>query len=250
VTSPVAVEPAPAEACSACNGALDALGRCSKCGAVFGEAYRCPLCHAVSDVEASPTLYYRCRTCGGPRVPPAAGPSSERETALLKQARAEQLRAGAFRVGSAFALASGLLSLLVTNVVLLATSPPGFAKFAALFASAVPVLLAVLAFRSSAAHQKKLDVALQQAWLSAAGRVAARAGGQISAASLAQTLGIAETRAELLLAELSVQDFIEPSALPSPSPKVRVTELADPAELADQAASATSNAVEIGTSKR
>ncbi len=229
MTSAVAVEPALPEACSACGGALDALGRCSKCGAVFGEAYRCPLCQALSDVEENPVLYYRCRTCGGPRVPPSAGAPSERETALLKTARAEQLRAGAFRAGSGFAFASGLLSLLVTNVVLLATSPAPFAKGFALFASVVPLLLAVLAFRRAAVHKKRLEQALQQAWLLAAGRVTALAGGELSAGALAKTLRIDEARAELLLAELSVQDFVEPHALPAV--KVRVTELADPAEL-------------------
>jgi hypothetical protein len=229
VTTPVAVEPAPPEPCSACGGALDTLGRCAKCGAVFGEAYRCPLCQALSDVEESPVLYYRCRTCGGPRVPPSAGAPSDRETALLKTARAEQLRALAFRAGSGFVFASGLLSLLVTNVVLLATSPAPLAKAFALFASAVPLVLAFLAFRRSKMHQKRLEQALQQAWLLAAGRVAAEAGGAASAQSLAKTLRIDEARAELLLAELSVQDFVDPHALPAA--KVRVTELADPSEL-------------------
>ena len=248
MTTPVAVEPAPPEACSACSAALDALGRCAKCGAVFGEAYRCPLCSTVSDIEANPTLQYRCLVCGGPRIPPSAGPSPERETAFLKTARAEQLRAGAFRVGSGFAFASGLLSLFVTSVVLLATSPPAVARFAALLASAVPLVLAALAFRRAAWHAKKLDLALRQAWLSAATRVAERAGGQIDAASLAQTLRIDEARAELLLAEVSVQDFVQlgaPPLLATPS-KLRVTELADPSELT--ASTARSDA-EVGTSK-
>jgi hypothetical protein len=229
VHTPVAVEPAPPEACSACGGPLDALGRCNKCGAVFGEAYRCPLCQALSDVEAHPTLYFCCRACGGPRIPPSAGPPSERETALLKSARAAQMRAGAYRAGSVFALVSGLLSLLVTNVVLLATSPAALAKVFALFASSVPLLLSFIAFRRAAEHKKALDQALQQAWLSAAGRVAERAGGGVSAAALAEALRIAEPRAELLLAELSVQDFVQPPH--APSEKVRVTELADPSEL-------------------
>lgn len=228
MTLPVAVESAPPEACSACGGALDPLGRCAKCGAVFGEAYRCPLCQALADVEESPALYYRCRSCGGPRVPPSAGPPSAQETACLKKARSEQVRAGAYRAGSGFAFVSGLLSLLVTNVVLLATSPPPLAKVFALLASVVPLVLSLVAFRRAALHKKQLERALQQAWLAAAGRVMSASGGQLSALSLAQALRIDEPRAELLLAELSVQDFVEPHALPA---KVRVTELADPSEL-------------------
>jgi hypothetical protein len=229
VTSPAAVEPTPPEACSACGGSLDALGRCGKCGAVFGEAYRCPSCAAISDLEPSPVLYYRCRACGAARIPASAGPSPEREIALLKTARSEQLRAGAYRAGAGFALASGLLSVVVTNVVLLATSPAPFAKVFALLASAVPLLLSFVAFRRAAAHRKQLGQALQQAWLSAAGRVSARTGGVPSAADLAATLRIDEAHAELLLAELSVEDLVEPH--PLPNAKVRVTELGDPNEL-------------------
>ncbi len=234
MTTPSAVESAPPHACAACGGPLDSLGRCDKCGAVFGEAYRCPLCLALSDVEQSPTLFWRCRTCGGPRIPPSAGPSSERETTLLKSARAEQMRAGAYRAGSVFALASGLLSVFVTTVVLMATSPAPFAKVAAALACAVPLLLSFLAFRRAAGHKQKLEQALEQAWLSAAARVAQGAGAELSAASLARTLRVDEARAELLLAELSVQDFVLPRS--EAVPKVRVTELADPDELSATAA--------------
>ena len=224
----VAVDKAPPAVCSACGGALDALGRCGKCGAVFSEAYRCPLCQAQSDIEPDPTLHFRCRVCGGPRLPPSAGPGSERETALLKTARAEQMRAGAYRVGSVFLLVSGLLSLLVTNVVLLATSPAALARALALFASTLPLLLSFLAFRRTAGHKRQLAEALEQAWLSGAGRVVANAGGEVSASALAQTLRVDEPYAELLLAELSVQDLVQPQALTA---KIRVTELADPDEL-------------------
>jgi hypothetical protein len=232
VTTPHAVESALPRACSACGGSLDALGRCAQCGAVYGEAQRCPLCQAVSDVEESKLLYYRCRACGGPRIPPTAGPTSERETALLAQARSEQLRAGAYRVGSGFALASGLMSLFVTNVVLLATSPPAFARTAALLASAVPLLLALVAFRRAARHRKKLELILEQAWLSAAERVCRAAGGAPSTAALAQALRIDEPRAELLLAELSLEnaDLTASEGEPVQAAKVRLADLTEVGE--------------------
>jgi hypothetical protein len=198
----------------------------------------------LSDVEESSLLYYRCRACGGPRVPPSAGPPSATETAQLEQARREQLRAGAFRAGASFALASGLLSLLVTNVVLFATSPPPLAKVLALFASVVPLVLAFFAFRRARAHQKQLERALQQAWVSAAGQAVARAGGDVTAPSLAQMLRIDEARAELLLAELSVQDLVEPRV--QAGAKVRVPELTEPEELPR---TAEQSEVEAGTSK-
>ena len=226
MTSPDAALAARPQACSACGGPLDALGHCAQCGAVFSEAYRCPLCQALSDVEPNPTLYYRCRACGGPRIPPNGNPVSEPEVALLRSARSEQLRASAFRAGAGFALASGALSLLVTSVVLLATSPAPFAKFAALVASLIPLALSVFALRRARAHVRKLDAALQQAWLLAASRIVAQEGGQLSAVALSKILRVDEARAEFLLAEVSVQDFVQPQ-LPA---RVRITELADPEE--------------------
>ncbi|MEI9939352.1 MAG: hypothetical protein WDO69_19190 [Pseudomonadota bacterium] len=224
MTSPAALAARP-DVCSACSGPLDLLGHCAKCGAAFGEAYRCPLCRALSDVESSDTLYYRCRSCGGPRIPPSESPISEAEVALLRSARSEQLRVGAFRAGSGFALASGGISLLVTLIVFMVTSPAPFAKVAALLVSVVPFALSFFALRSSRGHARKFDTALQQAWLLAASRLVAANGGQLSAKALAQLLRVDETRAELLLAEVSVQDFM---ARPSePSARVRVTEPAD-----------------------
>ncbi|MES1177198.1 MAG: hypothetical protein ABUL62_22945 [Myxococcales bacterium] len=234
--SPDAALAAQPEACSACGAALDALGRCGKCGAVFGEAYRCPLCLALSDVETNTTLYYRCRACGGPRIPPTERPISEAEAALLRSARAEQLRAGAFKAGAGFAAASGALSLLLTSVVLLVTSPGAFAKFAALLASVVPFALSFFAWRRAQRHAEALNAALQQAWLLAASRVVAARGGAatMSSAELASALRIDEHRAELLLAELSVRDFVEqPAELPA---RMRVTELAESAEPSTSAA--------------
>ncbi len=234
MTSPDAALAARPEACSACGGTLDALGRCAKCGAVFGEAYRCPLCQALSDVESNPTLYYRCKTCGGPRIPPNGSPISEPEVTLLREARAEQLRAGAFKAGAGFAAASGALSFLVTVVVLLATAPAPVAKFAALAACLVPFVLSFFALGRSRTHARKFTAALHSAWLQAASRVVTAEGGQMTSALLAKTLRIDETRAELLLAEVSVQDFVS-SAHPELPTRVRVTELADPEDLSSEA---------------
>jgi len=229
VTSPDAALAARPEACSACSGPLDPLGRCTKCGAVFGEAYRCPLCQALSDVEPSPALYYRCRACGGPRIPPTETPVSEAEAALLLSARSEQLRAGAFKAGSGFALASGVLSLLLTSVVLWVTSPAAVAKLAALLASLVPFALSFFALQRARRHTRALDAALQQAWLLAASRLVAHSGGSMSASALSKALRVDEARAELLLAEVSVRDFVEqPAELPA---RMRVTELADSNDL-------------------
>jgi hypothetical protein len=215
---------------------------------VFGEAYRCPLCQALSDVESNTTLYYRCRACGGPRIPPTDGPISEAEANLLRTARAEQLRAAAFKAGSGFAAVSGALSLLLTNVILLVTSPGEFAKFAALLASLVPFALSFFAWRRAQHHSKALSAVLQRAWLLAASRVVTARGGveQVNATQLASGLRVDERRAELLLAELSVRDFVEqPTQL---SARVRVTEVGDSAELTVPAAGDPTARVDVSKS--
>jgi len=229
VTHPAAVEARP-DVCSVCSGPLDPLGRCAKCGVVFGDAYRCPLCQAISDVEASDTQYARCRSCGGPRIPPSESPISEAEVALLRSARSEQLKAGAFRAGAGFALASSAVSLLVTLVVFLVTTPALFAKAAAVTAGAVPLVLSFLASRRARSHARKFEAALQQAWFLAASRLVHAHDRALSSKELAQLLRIDEARAELLLAEVNVQDLLQqPSEVAA---RVRVTELSDPAELA------------------
>jgi len=210
---------------------------------VFGEAYRCPLCQAISDVEASDTQYTRCRSCGGPRIAPSDSPISEAEISLLRSARSEQLRASAFRAGSGFALASGVVSLLVTLVVFLVTSPAPVAKVAALLASVVPFVLSLLALRSTRSHARKFEAALQQAWFLAASRLVRARGAQLTSQELARLLRVDEARAELLLAEVNVQDFMQqPAELAT---HVRVTELADPVEMT-AAAEATSTPSNVG----
>ncbi len=220
------------EACSACGGSLDALGHCAKCGAVFGEAYRCPLCGALADVERDSRLYYRCRVCGGPRIPPSPIPISEAEVQRLKAARSEQFKAVAFRVGAGFALASSALSLLVTSLVLVATTPALFAQLAALIACLVPCALALFAFRQARSHSRSFHAALQQAWFLAAARLSASRSGRLTAAELAELLRVDEARAELLLAEVSVQDFVYAESGPE---RLRVPELAGPSEVSVEA---------------
>ena len=236
MTSPDAALAARPDCCSACGGAVDALGKCTKCSAAYGEAYRCPLCQTISDTESSSTVYQRCRVCGGPRIPPNESPISDAETALLRLARSEQLRAGAFKGGAGFALGSGFLALFVTSVVLLAVSPGGVAQVAALIACSVPFALSFFALQRSRVHARKLAGALQQAWLLAASRLVRARGGELSAPALASALRVDEARAEQLLAEVSVDDFVQAPAVLGA--RVRVTELAEPTELVDAAEAA------------
>ena len=95
-------EPGPGRTCRVCGTGLEPDSfRCAHCGATYGERNRCPHCGAVADVEPHKTLRYRCRVCGGPRVPLADNtiePSGV-EWPLLEEAQRARMRVAAWRVG-------------------------------------------------------------------------------------------------------------------------------------------------------
>jgi hypothetical protein len=200
------------EPCPACGGALDAMQRCTACGAAFGELDRCPHCRSISGIEAHPKLRFRCRVCGGPRIPvdDASGVRSGRELVPLEHARREQLRASAFRAGAGFLGASGFFSVIVTVLVLLAIAPGPVPKLLALLVAGLPLALAAYAWRRANRHSAELERDLDEAWLLAAADAASKEPA-LDAVRLGKRLRIEESAAELLLAELSVQD-LDPAA--------------------------------------
>jgi hypothetical protein len=206
----LSAEPGPGGTCRVCGASLGAGARCGTCGAAYGEANRCPHCRAVTDVEPHAGLGFRCRVCGGPRVP-VDDPTtlrSGREIRLLAQVRRDDVRASLFRAGGAVLFASFGLSLLVTLFVLSVASPGLFGTFAALAACSVPLILASYAWRKGGKARAAAKDALDQAWLLVASDVARSKGKELEAAELAKALRIDEARAEQLLAELSVNDFV------------------------------------------
>jgi hypothetical protein len=155
-------------------------------------------------------LGFRCRVCGGPRVPvddPAALRSG-REIRLLEQVRRDDVRASLFRAGGAVLFASFGLSLLVTLFVLAVASPGLFGTLGALAACSVPLFLATYAWRRGKKARAAASEALDKAWLLVASDVVRAKGKELEAAELAKTMRIDEARAEHLLAELSVNDFV------------------------------------------
>ena len=82
--------------CKVCSGTLSESLRCEQCGAVYGDKNRCPHCRSVADVEPAEPLRFRCRICGGPRVPVDDHEvvRTGREVPVLKQAKkAHSIRA-------------------------------------------------------------------------------------------------------------------------------------------------------------
>ena len=232
----LSAEPGPGTTCRVCGAPLSPDSNvCARCGAAWGEGNRCPHCRTVSDVEPHPRLRFRCRVCGGPRVPlddPGVRRSG-REIRLLEQARRAFLRSSLFRAGGAVLLGSFGLSLLVTLFVLSVAAPGLIGSLGALFACAVPLALGVYALRKAASTQHESELALDQAWLLVASDLLRERGSELKADELARALRIDEVRAELLLAELSVNDFVHArvESEPDASDRVRIAFEAEPEAL-------------------
>jgi hypothetical protein len=244
-------QPGPGGSCRVCGATLEGSLRCRQCGAAYGEVNRCPHCRSVADLEPHGTLRFRCRVCGGPRVPLEAPDAvrTGREQPLLAVAQSARMRAAAFKVGSASAGGFGLLSLLIALVVLGLASPGFLATLATLVVVAVPLVVSLLAWRRAKRHEQELDRALDDAWALVASDLIRQRGAELTASELAAAMRLSEQQAELLLARLSVQDFVRArvtddgdiaySTRDLPLPRARIIAGAEEAELAEHEQSRT-----------
>lgn len=207
----LASEPLPGGQCRVCGTPLpDGSLHCTHCGATFGESNRCPHCRSVTEVEPAGVLRFRCRVCGGPRVP-VDDPEvvrSGREIKLLSSAQQARRRGAAWRVGAGLVAGFAALSFAVSLVVWLIASPGVLGTLGLLVMLSVPVVLALMARRRAGAEGRALEHALDQAWALVAADVLASRSGELNAAELARILRVDEARAELLLGQLNVNDFI------------------------------------------
>jgi len=208
--SALAPEPGPGGTCRVCSGRLDSALRCATCGAAYGEGNRCPHCGSVADIEESSSLRYRCRVCGGPRVPidDAAVVRSGRERGALRRAKQEHARAAAWRVGAAVVGAFGLLSFVVMLLVLAFATPGALGAGIGIAVAVTPLVLALYGFRRGARAAASRDRELDAAWALAASDVMRERGREIDARELGRLMRLSEEHAEQLLARLSVEDFV------------------------------------------
>ncbi len=247
----IAGDPGPGGSCRVCSSKLDESLRCRQCGAAYGEGNRCPHCRAVADVEEHAKLRFRCRVCGGPRVP-LDDPEvvrTGRERPLLAQAERARMRAAAWKVGAGSVGAFGAFSLLIALIVLGIASPGLIATLATLLVVSVPFVFAVLAWRRATRQSADIDRSLDDAWTLVASDLMRQRGSEATAADLARAMRVSEAQAELILARLSVQDFVRArvtdegdiaySTRDLPLPRARVGDGGDEQPLADEHAPAT-----------
>ena len=171
---------------------------------------RCPHCGNVTGLELSPELRYRCRICGGPRVP-TQGEHPERtlrEREHLVKARRAQRAAWLFR---ALWIVSGVIggfTFLSTLFMLLLFSGLGTGWASLLLFGAVPLLLAFWARRRTRSARATTKDELELAWTSVAHELLKASEGELTSAELAKLMLTDERHADLLLARLNVDDQV------------------------------------------
>ncbi|MCA9592397.1 MAG: hypothetical protein KC776_03775 [Myxococcales bacterium] len=228
-------EEARAGKCRVCSGPVDErTGRCQDCGAVHGKTYRCPHCRTVADVEPDRVLGERCKVCGGPRIQldDVTIPRTGRELPALTEARRLRARAIAWRMGSAVLGGFGALALLVALGVLAVVSAGALGTIATLLMAVAPIALAAVGLARARSSDKNAVSEMDRARRFVAADVAA-AVEPLNAKKLAALMKVDEARAELLLAELSVEDLVRVRVQEDDAPKARV---ASDAEVEEEAA--------------
>ena len=202
-------EPAAGGACRVCSTKLDDSLKCSWCGAAYGEANRCPHCRSVAGVERKGDGV-RCRVCGGPRVT-VNDPDivrSGRELPVLGRAQRAKLKRAAWGVAAGVVGAFAIVSLAIAALVLTIATPGILGGLATGAATAVPLVLAALAWKRSAAHSTEAHAAIAEAWSLVASDVLRQRGEALTAQELSEVLGIEEDAADRILIDLHAKDVV------------------------------------------
>lgn len=171
---------------------------------------RCPHCGNLAGLEISAKLQYRCRICGGPRVPliGASVARSQREAKQLDSARRADRSARLYRL---LWVASGVLggfSFSVTLMVLLLFSGLGSLWSLSLVFATLPLALALWARHRSKRARKTASTALDDAWASVAHELLAAHDRELTSSELAEFMLTSEAHADRLLARLNVDDQV------------------------------------------
>ena len=224
-----------------CGTALQGSLRCPQCKAVHGEGFRCPHCRAIADVARLSQGRLYCKACGGPRllIDDGRGRLSGREAAALLRARKGIIRAGLWKALGLVLGGFGLMALSTAVIVVLLAHPGVLFGALGLAISSLPLVAALGALRKSGRFRRAKEQDLREAELGAARDLAEASPGELTARDLAQSLGMDETRAELLLAELSLEDVVQRRVTEagdlaySARPRVRVSDAPDEPEAPD-----------------
>jgi hypothetical protein len=190
------------ERCPTCGTGIPVGAvRCPGCGRVFGEDNRCPHCHAIAAVRSGGSGTYLCVACGKPRLrKPGTTLLGEEHSRSSLAPRDVSNEGRALRAAGAFTVGGGVLGAALATA-LLGTGLPGLA-FAAIVGTA-SMLLALALFRRASVADREGRARSEE---SAAARVraaAARLGGDVTAAQLAELLGVRAEEADRVLTSMA-----------------------------------------------
>lgn len=170
---------------------------------VPGKHERCVHCGAVTFLERSASLRYKCGICGKARVPvddPKLRRSNDEKDALLRASLARNA-ASAWSVAAGVSGAVGAVSLAVVLLFFLALSPGFFVTAFAFLAALLPLALAAFGVVQSRRKRAGVEPALLEGWQSVAQEII-DARKEVTSGELAKALRTTPEHAETLLAHL------------------------------------------------
>lgn len=197
------------ERCPTCNTAVpEGAKRCPGCGRVFGEANRCPHCHAIAAVRrvGDKTV---CAACGKPRVGTvvlgsdaddgaAMVPASREGREASREAMMLRARGRTQRGFGIVSVAGGVLMAVAMAVLFSGALGLGLAAAAALIA----VGLGALSVRAGARNMQKAVAEDARARELAVLELAEKEGGVLTATQVAQAFGMTAKEADAMLTEM------------------------------------------------
>jgi ribosomal protein S27AE/SAM-dependent methyltransferase len=170
---------------------------------VPGKHERCVHCGAITFLEKSSRLRYKCGVCGKARVPVDDGsiPRAHHEKEALERASFARNGHAAWAVAAGIAGAASAVSLALLLVMALAFSPGFFVTGIALLAALAPGAFAALGVAQARKKRAAIEPALLEAWQMVAAEVI-DARRELTAPQLAKILRTTPDYAETLLAHL------------------------------------------------
>lgn len=170
---------------------------------VPGKHERCVHCGAITFLEKSSRLRYKCGVCGKARVPvdDPSIPRAHHEKEALERASQARNAHAAWAVAAGIAGAASAVSLALLLVMALAFSPGLLVTGVALLAALAPGAFAAAGIAQARKKRAAIEPALLEAWQMVAAEVI-DARTELTAPALAQILRTTPEHAESLLAYL------------------------------------------------
>jgi hypothetical protein len=189
------------ERCPTCGTQVPpGAARCPGCGRVFGEDNRCPHCHAIAAVRPDGDGYV-CVACGKPRTrKPLTTVLGEEPGRASLVPRPVSMRGRALRTAGTASVAAAIAGAALATVVL-GTGVVGIATAAAV--GAVFVLLGLRFFRRASGVDEEARALDQKTAAAKVHGAAARLGGDVTAAQVAEQLGVSVEEADRALTAMA-----------------------------------------------